>query len=431
MNTHRWKQSEGPPKADASDELIDTQVVSRPWRRRWLSVSISALLTVMALLTAASLTILYRQTSKITSPDAASDVLTIYQASSQLEKLNDSARELLAGETSADDFLLRMDVAASLFILDPDIPRNNTPFIDNVEKNRYIRNLLANVFEHWSEHLADPEQIVETAQSVLDNKAYIRTQIDRLAMAVHISNSDARDTIRLRLYSGFHQLRWALGGLILGSLILSIWLVRSNRLAALLNYHLSQVNVSLEGAVARRTKQLAWLASTDFLTGLKNRRAFMEAGELLTHQQHRYGHGLAALVLDIDHFKKINDLHGHHIGDQAIRRVTEAIARTLRESDVFGRIGGEEFAVLMPHTSLLTAGHVANRVRQAVSTMKIGLEVGGPLQLTISIGVASADRTSSLETLLMQADAALYHAKALGRDRFEMFESVEQEEIRS
>ncbi len=248
--------------------------------------------------------------------------------------------------------------------------------------------------------------------------------IEQLAMAVHVANSDARDGARLNQYASFHQLIWTLGGLVVGCLILAVWLVRLNRLAARLNHNLSAVNIRLEAAVIRRTRQLAWLASTDSLTSLKNRRAFIEAGEQLIAEQQRHGLGLAALVLDIDHFKRINDLHGHHVGDQAIRRVAEAMSSALRDTDAIGRIGGEEFAVLMPQTSRKTAGIVAERIRQTVAALKIGVIEGGPLQMTISIGVAAADMQMSLDTLLMRADSALYRAKVAGRNRIEFAHSV-------
>src|SRR5690606_14331950 len=158
------------------------------------------------------------------------------------------------------------------------------------------------------------------------------------------------------------------------------------------------------------TRQLAWLANTDELTELRNRRAFMEAGEHVLRQARRYPQQLAALLIDIDHFKTINDRHGHHIGDQTIRRAADTLSATLRETDIVGRLGGEEFAVLMPHTDQASALHAAERLRQAVDQLKIGLLSGGPLTTTISVGVAMYEPGITLDNLLMHADMALYQA---------------------
>ena len=123
-------------------------------------------------------------------------------------------------------------------------------------------------------------------------------------------------------------------------------------------------------------------------------------------------------MLDIDRFKNINDQHGHRAGDDAIVACARALRETLRESDILGRFGGEEFAALLPHANDQATLETAERVRLAVQALRIGL--GGDLAFgfTISIGFSAlADRSASLEQLLAEADTALYRAKADGRNR--------------
>lgn len=160
--------------------------------------------------------------------------------------------------------------------------------------------------------------------------------------------------------------------------------------------------------------RLKELATTDPLTGILNRRAFMERAEALTESARRYGHPLAALMIDIDHFKTFNDRFGHEAGDAVLRAVTEAVAGCLRKVDVFGRLGGEEFAVLMPETDAAGAAAVAERIRSAVETETVTWH-GTRLTATVSIGVAQ--RREGIDGLLHEADSALYGAKDAGRNR--------------
>lgn len=164
--------------------------------------------------------------------------------------------------------------------------------------------------------------------------------------------------------------------------------------------------------------QLRELATTDPLTGLDNRRAFLDKGRALLEHCRRHRQNCGVLMLDIDRFKNINDQHGHRAGDDAIVACARALRETLRESDILGRFGGEEFAALLPHANDQATLETAERVRLAVQALRIGL--GGDLAFgfTISIGFSAlADRSASLEQLLAEADTALYRAKADGRNR--------------
>lgn len=187
---------------------------------------------------------------------------------------------------------------------------------------------------------------------------------------------------------------------------------------------LARLNESLETQVAERTRALERamreaeaLARTDPLTGLKNRRAFFDMARLVHDAAMRYGHRYSVIMVDLDHFKKINDTHGHSVGDRALKAIAETLCGIVRAADVAGRIGGEEFAVVLPETSGQNVVTLAERLRVRISAITVPSGKGA-LSVTVSIGIAdSADGDASVEDVMTRADAALYRAKAEGRNR--------------
>lgn len=171
---------------------------------------------------------------------------------------------------------------------------------------------------------------------------------------------------------------------------------------------------------AARNRLLATLnhaADHDALTGVLNRSAFLRRGLELAEQVQQSGGTVVAMMLDIDHFKSVNDRHGHAAGDAVLTTFAARMRDHLREDGLFGRFGGEEFAVLLPGVDAATALIVGERLRLLASE-PIPLEDGRVLDITVSVGVASAPaRIAGIEPLLSQADVALYRAKAMGRNR--------------
>jgi diguanylate cyclase (GGDEF)-like protein len=165
--------------------------------------------------------------------------------------------------------------------------------------------------------------------------------------------------------------------------------------------------------------QLEALARIDALTGIPNRRHFLELAEIEWNRFTRYQRPLSLMMVDIDRFKTVNDAFGHLIGDRVLSEVAQTLQSVRRNSDAVARIGGEEFAVLLPETSLAQAKMAAQRLVRAVSRQEVAAE-NGPIRVTISIGVAEAqDSTADLAALMSSADQALYLAKAAGRNRVE------------
>ena len=165
----------------------------------------------------------------------------------------------------------------------------------------------------------------------------------------------------------------------------------------------------------RLSGRLRELARTDDLTGSLSRRALRErAPELLARQQ-AVGRNVAALMLDIDHFKGVNDRHGHAAGDAVLKRTAQLVAANLREDSVITRYGGEEFAVLLPVASLEEARAVAERLRKTFESDVVEFE-GAAIAVTISVGLAMMASDETLDDALKRADAALYRAKNGGRN---------------
>jgi len=175
-----------------------------------------------------------------------------------------------------------------------------------------------------------------------------------------------------------------------------------------------QVAIAIQNA--RLLAEVQRLAITDELTGIYNRRRFFEQAEKEFSRSQRYDHPLSALIADIDHFKQFNDRYGHLTGDQVLREVARLLQESLRDSDVLGRYGGEEFAVLLPVTDARTAERVARRLLRRVADTPIPTEAG-ELHVQLSVGVAElSPETSSLQELISRADQAMYLAKQAGRN---------------
>ncbi len=183
--------------------------------------------------------------------------------------------------------------------------------------------------------------------------------------------------------------------------------------------------LATQAAITLRNNELyeetKYLATIDDLTRSLNRRHLFELGERELKRHHRLKHPLAALMFDIDYFKRVNDEHGHAVGDEVLRSLAARATLQTREIDILGRYGGEEFAVLLPETQLEEALEIAERLRRAALEPIV---VGGiELNITISIGVTDADGDIGLSHLLQRADAALYQAKREGRNRVVVLKS--------
>jgi len=174
------------------------------------------------------------------------------------------------------------------------------------------------------------------------------------------------------------------------------------------------------------TEALRRLATIDPLTELANRRGFLEKFETERYRARRYGRNLSILMLDADHFKRVNDNYGHDAGDEVLRIIATRIRTMLRGTDVAGRLGGEEFAVLMPETDLAGAAVLAERIRAEIAANPVRF-ADHLIPVTVSIGVTAVPvEENGLEAALRTADGLMYQAKHLGRNRIATAISVPQ-----
>lgn len=174
---------------------------------------------------------------------------------------------------------------------------------------------------------------------------------------------------------------------------------------------------------------LMHFAFTDHLTGLRSRGYFEQQLEMEIKRAQRNGEQFALLMLDIDHFKRLNDTFGHHLGDKTLRRVAAALTEDMREVDTVARYGGEEFVIILPDTTAAEAHAVAQRIRLAVEQTGVPVGSGVTETITISIGLAVFDADAATKSGLMRnADRALYQAKAAGRNRVVMASQLHPEQ---
>jgi diguanylate cyclase (GGDEF)-like protein len=179
---------------------------------------------------------------------------------------------------------------------------------------------------------------------------------------------------------------------------------------------LGHKNERLKAEISRRKaveERLEMLAGTDPLTGIHNRRKFDELFRLALRQEDRYQHGLCLVMLDIDHFKEVNDRHGHAVGDEVLKELALLVEETRREADSFFRVGGEEFCLLTYASNGANLETACEKLRKAVASHEFD-EIG---HITVSLGASQYQSGDTQESLFKRVDAALYRAKQTGRDR--------------
>jgi len=171
--------------------------------------------------------------------------------------------------------------------------------------------------------------------------------------------------------------------------------------------------------------ELRLIAQVDHLTGALTRRGFVDQAQREMERTLRYGRASSLIMIDVDHFKRVNDTYGHSIGDQVLKQIASLAETTLRPCDLFGRLGGEEFALLMPETSGAAALVVAERLRNAIAEHPMTLHGGGTIHVTASFGVAELSASfNTLTAWLERADTMLYAAKSGGRNRTQLAEPM-------
>lgn len=222
-------------------------------------------------------------------------------------------------------------------------------------------------------------------------------------------------------YVGLDVLMWFIGPVqpISSGALLGVHLFNLSVVFGMFSY-LSYFYLSMGLSAQRKLRRLA---TVDSLTGLLNRRHGTYLAEKEIARFQRAGHPVAFMLLDVDHFKMINDHHGHETGDIVLTSIGQIIPAQLRAQDLVARWGGEEFLVILPGTGIDSAMASAERLREALRSYDWKAVVGKPIQVTISVGVSELCESDDMASVIRRADQALYRGKVGGRDR------VEQEEV--
>jgi diguanylate cyclase (GGDEF)-like protein len=173
-------------------------------------------------------------------------------------------------------------------------------------------------------------------------------------------------------------------------------------------------------------EQLARMANIDHLTGLYNRRAALSRLDELFKQARRYVEKLSVIMLDIDHFKMINDRYGHLTGDETLEKIAVLLQNRIRDADTVGRYGGEEFLIILPKADIPSAMRMAERIRKTIAAAKIRDRQGNVFSITVSQGLAGYKPGDDTYSIVSRADNALYWAKVGGRNRVETCELIAQ-----
>jgi diguanylate cyclase (GGDEF)-like protein len=194
----------------------------------------------------------------------------------------------------------------------------------------------------------------------------------------------------------------------------------------ILQKQLEEKNAILEAEIARRSKaeeDLKHIAATDPLTKIFNRRSFFDLAEKELSRSQRFNTALSVVMVDIDHFKNVNDTYGHILGDQVLIAFAELCQKNLRQYDIFARYGGEEFIVLLPETDISQAMVIAKRLQTMVAGTQIAFN-GDKVSITISLGVSSneGELSLTLDQLVDRADQALYSSKQSGRNKVSLWQ---------
>jgi two-component system cell cycle response regulator len=239
---------------------------------------------------------------------------------------------------------------------------------------------------------------------------------DGLDVLAQLTNGDAESAVPIVMLTGRGNEAVAVQALQGGA---QDYLIKGGVTAQALRWaiHNAMEKVALRRQIERQRRELERLATTDVLTGVFNRRVLLERLELELRRCRRYGSRLCVLLLDVDHFKRINDAYGHLAGDGVLVTLGHILRTRVRGTDVTGRYGGEEFCVLLPETDLEPGRELAERLRQHVAAE--AFTAGATtFRVTCSVGVAHfTDARQKVADLLQAADKALYRAKELGRDR--------------
>lgn len=285
--------------------------------------------------------------------------------------------------------------------------------LSNVENNE----LISKVDATFDEFTSDKIKLFDSNHEVMDAIRAVEDSWIRVKNSIYQYRKDSSSANRLALLSESEELWHKANDMVFAS--------QASSEQKLSKYKLSFVvfffNIALSSMIIFLIKRfvkdaLEGMVNYDSLTGISNRRYFSEFLQKEIIRSERYGKAFSLIMLDIDFFKKINDNYGHDVGDKILQGMAAVISRNIRKSDLFARVGGEEFAIVAPETSLEEAAALAEKIRQVVEQDTFA----NGLRITISLGVSVYQDKDNDNMIFKKADNALYKAKGNGRNRVEV-----------
>lgn len=322
-------------------------------------------------------------------------------------RLRDQTGEQISGITSSANAELNNINGSKILLID-----------DDVSQAQQIKIKLQETGGEVS-IISDPAEAVESTERIDYDLIMVSTQLttdDGLHLCTHFRSQDHTRNIPLLIIIEENDTDLLVKGLDMGINDYLITPIDSNEVIARVKIQIRRKKY--QDALFAKGKQSLDMAVKDGLTNIFNRRYFdIHMGKML---ENAIGTGkpISLMLLDIDHFKHVNDTYGHQSGDEILKQLAVTVTRSIRPTDLFARYGGEEFVVVMPDTSIKNAAIVAERIRRAVDTENFYIPVEpGTLNKTLSIGVTASEEGDTVKSILERADKALYHVKHTGRNR--------------
>jgi len=390
--------------------------------RGLLTGSIFLLLVVLA-----SLTLAMKQARIFSTVHYYADTWYISNVSSELYRLMLSAYEIKTEDYSQgkDDIELRLDILYAVLNKDSNELSYQTELKEYIPDAENVFAELKSLTIYWSDLLGNVQNdkdLKAVSDTIIADAQPLRLKIN--TTIAKFNQSYNQKEVEQKKSQGKLAIVFIFSFLILLiGIVLFIWrLIRSHQVTEAIADRLREANATLEERVKERTLALQYMASVDELTGIYNRRAFMEKTESLIDKCNKLDLKYGLLMLDIDNFKSVNDHYGHLAGDEVIKSVSTAIRYVFLESGIFGRIGGEEFAATLPLGKKPNLLEIAEKTRRLIAENVIVIDDKLTISVTVSIGIAYPTHPNeTLTQLLSNADVALYRAKKAGRNRISQF----------
>jgi two-component system cell cycle response regulator len=332
-------------------------------------------------------------------------------------------RSLLRVKLMLDELRMRERTSASLGVISPPVPSLNEDYAaaqillveDNPRDQVRLQRMIEGQFR--TEMTADGLDALNRARQTEYDSVVVSLSLqnpDGLRLCSQFRTTEETRNVPILLLVGPDDQKQLVKGLEIGVTDYVVRPIDRNEFIARLRAQVRRKRY--QDRLRLHYQQSMEMAVTDSLTGLYNRR-YMASHLATLLAQSASQHGISVAIIDLDHFKLVNDTHGHPAGDDVLREVGNRIVRNIRGIDMACRYGGEEFVVLMPDTDLESSEVVANRLLNAIGGKPVGTRSAGELTVTCSIGCTSSLESDSADSLLKRADDALYEAKHGGRNR--------------